>query len=641
MLAFIGRRCYHLGMYHDIEREPVSLFLREVRQKKLSGHLFVNAKDFQITLNLLDGKLANGMSTRYDEKLSVILHQMGMISEEQYGFLSGLQQFSDDQVAGILLDQNFAKKKDIYYARVFQLRRIAISTFVLQRGVWIFTAGEPDPPLREVFEIPLEGILVEGARSIEHATPYAGRWLAAVPAPFNEIPMDMEVYFTDAERELFAALRALGPLGGDTQARPSCRQLISRLGMAPLEFWRGMLAFHLMGIVEFEQGAEEPDLSAEIAALLELSQRLLAAEPGDPAALGLPPRAGREAVERAATGLLSRFAPERFGANAAPEVRKIARDVCRQLRILAQGPELPGEAEWRQISPAESPRPPAPEPALAAPREPVRPAAAEPPPAAPQEPARPVPPEPPRPEPKEAPPAEDEEEFELSAEFAIDEPEAGEPEISLDERDRLERTPVPGAKAAPPPQVFFEEAVPPSAAALENPVEWIVDPDVSGVPGTETPAEPPPFAPVAAPPALHMVDADHEKAWELLLQAKELYEKRDLPGAVPLLKKAIKLEPKQGDFYYLLGLCQSESELFRNEAEINLKKAIELKSWSADPVYALGVLYRGQGKMKLAERCFTRVKEIAYEHTGASRALVDLRRQKAGRSPLQPAKRKR
>lgn len=620
-------------MYHDIEREPVSLFLREVRQKKLSGHLFVNAKDFQITLNLLDGKLANGMSTRFDEKLPVILHQMGMISEEQYSFLSGLQQFSDDQVAGILLDQNFAKKKDIYYARVFQLRRIAISTFVLQRGVWIFTAGEPDPPLREVFEIPLEGILVEGARSIEHAAPYAGRWQAALPAPFNEIPMDLEVYFTDAERELFAALRALGPLGGDIRSRPNCRQLIARLGMAPLEFWRGMLAFHLMGVVEFEQGAEEPDHSAEIAALLELHQRLLAAEPGDPVALGLPRRAPREAVERAATGLLSRFAPERFGGNAAPEVMKIAREVCRQLRILAQGLELPGEAEWRQKAQPE----------------PCHPAAPEPPRAASPEPVRPVEPEPSPPVAEEVPPAEDEEEFELSAEFVVDEPEGVEPEIVLDERDRLELTPVPGAEAPAMANIFFEEAVPPSAAAAEenpvNPVEWILEPDISGVPEptvpSPSPTSPPPFAPVAAPPALHMVDADHEKAWDLLLKAKELYEKHDHAGAVPLLKKAIKLEPKQGDFYYLLGLCQSEAAMTKNDAEINLKKAIELKSWSADPVYALGVLYRGQGKMKLAERCFTRVKEIAYEHTGASRALVDLRRQKAGRPPLPPTRKKR
>ena len=92
-----------------------------------------------------------------------------------------------------------------------------------------------------------------------------------------------------------------------------------------------------------------------------------------------------------------------------------------------------------------------------------------------------------------------------------------------------------------------------------------------------------------------------------------------------------RLEPNQGDFYYLLGLCLAEIDVMKHDAESNLKKAIELKSWSADPVYALGVLYRGQGRMKLAERCFQRVKEISYEHTGASRALVDLRRQHPGK----------
>ena len=187
-------------MYHDVEREPVSFFLREVNLKKLSGHLFVTARDFQITLNFMAGRLANGMSTRFDEKLTVILHLMGQISEEQYNFLSGLHEFSDDQVAGILLDRNFAKKKDIYYARIYQLRRIAISIFALQRGMWIFTAGEPDPPLRETFEIPLEGILIEGARAVDHVSPYANKWQYGIPVLFSEIPM--------ASRGLFHRCRA-------------------------------------------------------------------------------------------------------------------------------------------------------------------------------------------------------------------------------------------------------------------------------------------------------------------------------------------------------------------------------------------------------------------------------------------------
>ncbi|MBN2345019.1 MAG: DUF4388 domain-containing protein, partial [Candidatus Aminicenantes bacterium] len=259
-------------MHHDIEREPLPFFLRDVGRKKLSGHLYITAKDFHISLNFLDGQLANGMSTRFDEKLSVILHLMGRINEEQYNFLSGLHQFSDDQVAGILLDHHFAKKKDIYYARVYQLRRIAISIFSLQRGQWIFTAGEPDPPLRETFEIPLEGILVEGARAVDHVSYFANRWQHYLPVLFPEIPMASEVYFTDGEREFFAALHR--------QEHCSCQELIARLNVVPLNFWRTMLAFHLLGIVEFEKGEAVPDLSVEIAALLELNQRLQAGVSG-------------------------------------------------------------------------------------------------------------------------------------------------------------------------------------------------------------------------------------------------------------------------------------------------------------------------------------------------------------------------
>ena len=579
-MHFAPAGCYNADMYHDIEREPVSFLLREVCRKKLSGHLFVNAKDFQITLNFLDGKLANGMSTRFDEKLSVILHLMGRIDEEQYNFLSGLHQFSDDQVAGMLLDQNFAKKKDIYYARIYQLRRIAISTFALERGMWIFTAGEPDPPLRETFEIPLEGILVEGARSVDHVSLYANMWQYGIPVLFSEIPQAVEVYFTDAERDFFAAVQQ--------QGRRSCQELIARLNMVPLDFWRTMLAFHLLGIIEFEKGEAPPDISAEIAALLEMNQKLLAAPAGDAGVLGLPAAAPVADKARAREALLARFAPERFGSAAAPEIKKIARDVCLRLQALGAVPrveaepqvqaQLPGEAEWHE-EPAAEPQ---------------------------------------------------EEEFELSAEFAI-------------------------------------EASPPAAAAAPSApeVEWILDPDLAdaGAPQKKAPVEtapkkkalqeepppknamrlepPPAVAPVSAPPSLRMIDADHEQAWELLLRSKQLYEKHEYAQAVPLLKKAIKLVPRQGDFYYLLGVCQSEAEVSRNEAEINLKKAIELKSWSADPVYALGVLYRSQGRMNLAERCFNRVKEIAYEHTGASRALVDLRRQKVvGRSPYTAPKKK-
>lgn len=561
-------------MYHDVEREPIPFFLREVNLKKLSGHLFVTAKDFQITLNFMAGKLANGMSTRFDEKLTVILHLMGQINEEQYNFLSGLHQFSDDQVAGILLDQSFAKKKDVYYARIYQLRRIAISTFSLQQGKWIFTAGEPDPPLRETFEIPLEGILVEGARAIDHISLYAGRWQYDEPVLFNEIPMASEIYFTEGEREFYAAVQR--------QGRHSCQELIARLNVLPLEFWRSMLAFHLMGVVEFAKGEASLNLSAEIAALLELHQRLQQATADGPELLGLPASAGAAELEKAKGEFLARFAPERFGSGAAPEIKNIAREVCRRLQAVeVKPPPVQAPAAGPQVAAA----PLLPDEWIVE----MEPAAAE------ERHAEPA-------EPEKA-----EEEFELSAEFAIE----------------------PGPQ--PPPEVSFEPELPRTAAVPPAPPRAASGPRPAQ-PESKAPVDEllRPAAPIVSRPSLRMVDADREQAWDLMLKGKDLYEKHEYAKAIPLLKKAIKLQPGQGDFYHLLGLSQAEAELTHNEAEINLKRAIELKSWSADPVYALGILYRRQGKVKLAERCFQRVKEISYEHTGASRELVDLRRQKAG-----------
>jgi hypothetical protein len=561
-------------MDYDIEKEPLPFFLRQVYLKKLSGHLFVTAKDFHISLNLLDGKLVNGMSTRFDEKLSVILHLMGIINEEQYNFLSGLHQFPDDQVGAILLDHNFAKKKDIYYARIYQLRRIAISTFSLQRGQWIFTAGEPDPPLRETFEIPLEGILVEGARAIDHASVYANKWQSCVPVLFNEIPMASEIYYTEQERDFYTAMQR--------QGRHSCQELIARLNMLPIDFWRSILAFHLLGIIEFEKGEGLPDLSVEIAALLELNQKMQESAGDIPGLLGLPPHATSAGIEKAKAKLLARFAPERFGSAAAPAIKDIARVVCQRLQKIAAGlkieaessaePELLSEAEM-VIEPESSAEP----------------------------------------------------ELLSEAEMVIEPESSAEPEL-LSEVELLIEPEMPAQlNVAPNWEVEFElQAKPEIAPKLD------VEP--------ELPVEPPSreFIPAAAPPAAHLAEGTHEKAWDFLLKSKEMYERREFDKAVPLLKVAIKLEPDQGDFHYLLGLCQSESEIMQNEAEIHLKKAIELKSWSADPVYALGVLYRGQGKMKLAERCFQRVKEISYEHTGASRALVDLRRQQPGKKSKFP-----
>ena len=107
-----------------------------------------------------------------------------------------------------------------------------------------------------------------GRDPLTTSRPISRRWQYAVPLLFNEIPIAIENYFTDAERKFYAAVQRQGGY--------SCQELIAKLNFLPLEFWRYMLAFHLLGIVEFEKGRGPLDLSGEIAALLELNHRLQA-----------------------------------------------------------------------------------------------------------------------------------------------------------------------------------------------------------------------------------------------------------------------------------------------------------------------------------------------------------------------------
>ena len=550
-----------MAMEHDIGREPLALLLKQIYLEKLSGQLAVRCREFQITLYFQAGELINGMSTRFDEKISVILHLMGMINEEQYNFLSGLHQFPDDQVGEILIDHHFAKRKDLFLARIHQLRRIAISIFSLKAGKWNFTPDAAHPPFQETFVIPLAGILVEGARSIDQISFYANRWLLRNPLPAKEIPLQIEVYLTDPELAFYAQLSAFSP-------QMTCQEIIARLDILPIDFWRRILVFHLSGLLPFEKNNRGTDIGRDISDLLVFHQQIQFTPGNVFALLGLAPDAPAGVLENARKEFLRRYSPERFGSAAAPEIKNIARAVCQWLQKIAAAQ---GEAE----SPVEA-------------------------------------------------------ELLSETELVVEYESPAKPELLREAEIVIE----PEAQAEPEllreVELIREPEIP---ACLNVAPEWDVEFELPTEAEPGLADEPPAgeFVPAAAPPALHLASGTHEKAWDFLLKSKEMYERREFYKAVDLLKIAIKLEPGQGDFYYLLGLCQGEIEGMKHEAEINLKKAIELKSWSADPVYALGVLYRGMGKTKLAERCFQRVKEIAYEHTGASRALVDLRRQQHGK----------
>jgi tetratricopeptide (TPR) repeat protein len=143
-------------------------------------------------------------------------------------------------------------------------------------------------------------------------------------------------------------------------------------------------------------------------------------------------------------------------------------------------------------------------------------------------------------------------------------------------------------------------------------------------------------SPVAEPPsAAELSGADQIKlARENFAKANSLYKQKKYFEAATLLEKAIEIDDSRANYFLLLGLCQSKMTATKKMAERNLKRASDMEPWNADPVFALGQLYRSENLMKKAKAYFEKALEINLEHTMAGKAMKDLGGLAGGKKPL-------
>ncbi len=125
-----------------------------------------------------------------------------------------------------------------------------------------------------------------------------------------------------------------------------------------------------------------------------------------------------------------------------------------------------------------------------------------------------------------------------------------------------------------------------------------------------------------------------KKAQNLYFKANALYKQKKFYEAAALLEEAVKINESKANYYMLLGICQSKMPGTKKLAAVNLEKAARLEPWNADPVFALGELYRSEGMAKKAEECFKKALEINMEHTLAGKAVQDIAKYTGGKKSL-------
>ncbi|HLP48075.1 MAG TPA: DnaJ domain-containing protein [Candidatus Kapabacteria bacterium] len=115
-----------------------------------------------------------------------------------------------------------------------------------------------------------------------------------------------------------------------------------------------------------------------------------------------------------------------------------------------------------------------------------------------------------------------------------------------------------------------------------------------------------------------------KRARELYLKANALYKMKQYWKAASMMEEAVKLDSTKASFFLLLGLCQAKSPETQKSAEKNFKIAADMEPWNADPVFALGELYRSGNFVKKADVQFKKALELNMEHTLAGKAIKEL-----------------
>ncbi len=319
-------------MQHSIADVPVPVFLKKISAEHLSGILIIKGDTFEKSLEFKKGVLVSARSSKLDEKIGVILHLTGKISEAQYDNISGLVQVhgSDQEVGEILVQTNFITPADLSDALLYLTRRIALSTFLLEKGNWEFKKNESSIPLMEDkpgIELHLPEIIVEGSRKIRNIAYFKEKIYFHSPKTTG-IPEPLSPLLTAEEVELYEKLVSCQGLSNG--------EIISKLNILPGFYWEKIVLFIMLDVLEFVEHKMDFNRAEAIKSLLELNEKLRSGSIDEYGILGVNKDASLEELETAYQRVAYLHHPDRFGSASASEIKKISRFVLNRIKFAYQ-----------------------------------------------------------------------------------------------------------------------------------------------------------------------------------------------------------------------------------------------------------------------------------------------------------------
>jgi tetratricopeptide (TPR) repeat protein len=111
------------------------------------------------------------------------------------------------------------------------------------------------------------------------------------------------------------------------------------------------------------------------------------------------------------------------------------------------------------------------------------------------------------------------------------------------------------------------------------------------------------------------------KAKKRFRQGKTLYNKGRYEEALVALEEAVRLKKTSGDYFLLYAMIESKVSQFKEKAEEDFKKAIELTPFNTEAFMGLGIYYKQEGLPIKAVKMFKKALSLDPGHKGAQSEL--------------------
>lgn len=309
-------------MPNRIIQYPVPLMLRKVLKDESAGELIVVGKNFTKNLFFKEGHLVFARTTLIEERLGEILFKIGKINRDQYVGITDLIKDRSERIGSILVQESILNQRDLFFALVYQLRTIATSTFALVSGEWNFVPKVPEIPDDSRFKIGLPGIIIEGTNKITNIAYFKNKFLYKVPK-LTTIPGSMKEFLSNYEIKFYNDMAQFNNL--------TCEKAMARLKVSEDVFWKKIVLFYLLNIIDFTEVVVERDSNQNIEEILRLYEQLKSERLDYYQILGLKHTATANEAKYAYFEYAKRYHPDRITSAPDPDIKEKANYVFAEI----------------------------------------------------------------------------------------------------------------------------------------------------------------------------------------------------------------------------------------------------------------------------------------------------------------------